>query len=66
MTPKRGQPPKSPEDRKDSQIGLRVTEQERSLLENAYHLSGTAETFSRWMIGISLEEAQKIVDSHRK
>ncbi len=66
MTPKRGQPPKPPEKRKSGQIGLRVSQSERELLETAYRLSGSTETFSRWMVGITIEEAQRIVNEHEK
>ena len=66
MSPKRGrgQPPKLPENRKSSQIGLRVTAAERAILEEAHRLSGSTESFSRWMVGMSVEEAKKIIAIH--
>lgn len=66
MVPKRGQPPKPPEERKKSTLGFRVTNEEKALLEEAYKLSGVAETFSRWVVGITLEEARRIVEDSKK
>ncbi len=66
MTPKRGQPPKPPEKRRDVEKKLRYSAEEIATLEEAYRISGSPNTFSRWLATITTEEAKRIIDSHKK
>lgn len=66
MTPKRGQPPKPPEEQRKNKASIRYNDVEMKLLEDAYALSDSPKTLSRWLAEITLEEAQKIIDSHKR
>lgn len=66
MVPKRGQPPKPPEERREAQMKIRHTEAERALLEKAHQLSGSPRTLARWVASVTVEEAQRIVNEHEK
>lgn len=66
MTPKRGQPPKPPEEKRVEKKELRYSTKELELLEEAYQLIGMPNTFSRWLANVTLEEAEKIVREHKK
>lgn len=65
MTPKRGQPPKPPEEQRNDKISLRFTKAERTILEEAYRLSGSPNTLARWLASTTLEEAERIITEHR-
>ena len=66
MTKKRGQPPKPPEDQRTKRMMIRHTEAERALLEEAYRLSGSERTLATWVSSVTVEEAEKIIKSHKK
>ena len=61
MTPKRGQPPKPPEEHRTKQKTLMYNAAELAKLEEAYRLSESPRTFSRWLANITLEEAERII-----
>lgn len=66
MTPKRGQPPKPPGERRTIYKNLAYNQTEMALLEEAYRLSGEPNTIARWLAEITLEEARQIIESHQK
>jgi len=66
MPPKRGQPPKPPEKSRTEAVTSWYTPEEKALLKKAYELSGTTLSLSRWIVGITIEEAEQIIKSHKK
>jgi len=66
MTNRRGQPPKPLEQHKNEKQSLRYTKDEMELLREAYRLAGSPRTLARWLAEMTLEEARKIVASHKK
>ena len=66
MAKKRGQPPKPPEEQRTKRMMIRHTEAERALLEEAYRLSGSERTLATWVSSVTVEEAEKIIKSHKK
>jgi len=66
MNPKRGQPPKPLEKQRKNRQVVRYSDIEMTLLHEAYALSESKRPFLRWLANVTLEEARKIVDSHRK
>ena len=66
MTPKRGQPPKPPEEQRTKRMMIRHTEAERALLEEAHKLSGSKRTLATWVATITIEEAERIIKQHKK
>ena len=66
MTPKRGQPPKPPEKKRDVEKKLRYSPEELAVVEEAYRLSESPRPFSRWLAEVTLEEAQRIVNDSKK
>lgn len=65
MSPKRGQPPKPPEEQRTESVSYRYTKGEKALLQEAWELSGSSKTLSRWFAEITLEEAKKIITEHK-
>ncbi len=66
MSPKRGQPPKPPENQRTKKMTIRHTEAERALLEEAHRLSGSKRTLATWVSSVTVDEAEKIIESHKK
>ncbi len=66
MTPKRGQPPKPLEEQRTESVSYRYTKEEKALLQEAWELSGSPKTLSRWFAEITLEEAKRIVNDSKK
>ncbi len=66
MVPKRGQPPKPPEEKRDVVKRVLYTRDEIEILEAAFALSGKQRSFSRWLATITMEEARRIIESHKK
>ncbi len=66
MTPKRGQPPKPPDKQRTQKTLLSHTEAEKEILKKAHRLSGSTRTLSRWLAELTMEEAERIIASHKK
>ena len=61
MTPKRGQPPKPPEEHRLNKQTVRYNDAEMELLKTAYQKSESPRPFLRWLANITLEEAERII-----
>ncbi|MDR1271320.1 MAG: hypothetical protein LBK82_17575 [Planctomycetaceae bacterium] len=66
MTPKKGQLLKPKEEIKSAQACYRMTESEMKILKDAYKLSKTELSFSRWITGITVKEALRIIEAAKK
>lgn len=66
MSKKRGQPAKAKFHHRVKKKTLCYSQVEMMQLEEAYELSGSPKTFSRWLATLTLEGAEKIRSVHRK
>jgi hypothetical protein len=66
MTPKKGQPPKPPERKREIEKKLRYSPEELVIVEEAYRLSESPRPFLRWLANITLDEAREIIESTKK
>jgi hypothetical protein len=66
MTPKRGQPLKPPEKRRDVEKRLRYSPEEIAIVEEAYKISESKRPFLRWLANTTIDEARKIIESAKK
>ena len=66
MTKKRGQPPKPPYEQRTRQMTIRHTQAERELIEQAYKLSESQRTLATWVASVTVSEAEKIIELHKK
>ena len=66
MNPKRGQPPKPPEDLRTRKKLLSYSDSELAVIKTAYEVAGSPNTLSRWLATVTLEEARRIIESAEK
>lgn len=66
MTPKRGQPPKPPEERKTVHRNVSYTESQIADVDAAKQIEAPDKKFSAYIRDMSLEHAQKVLENAQK